>query len=73
MNATTQTNSRPISRRRAMLPALATIARQELGIETVEERGSDRLDFHEVSAMSIRRALEAAYAAGQDAQRRAEA
>ena len=40
------------------------IARDHLGVETLETRGSDRLDFHEVSAEGIRRALLAAYMAG---------
>ena len=38
-------------------------------IETLETRNSDRLDFHDVAVWAIRAALEAAYAAGQAANR----
>ncbi|SRR5258706_5247388 len=41
-----------------------TIAAEILGITTLESRDSDRLDFHEVSAVAVTAALEAAYAAG---------
>lgn len=41
--------------------ALTQIAREELGIETLVERGRDRLDFHEVGVAGLRRALERAY------------
>lgn len=34
------------------------------GIETLETRGRDCLDFHDVSVASLRRIIEAAYAAG---------
>ena len=34
------------------------------GVETLETRNSDRLDFHDVAVWAIRAALEAAYAAG---------
>ncbi|WP_428548460.1 DUF6900 domain-containing protein [Profundibacter sp.] len=43
---------------------LASIAQKPLFIETLEERKSDSLDFHEVSVWGIQAALEAAYAAG---------
>ena len=43
---------------------LARIAQTKLRIETLETRGSDRLDFHDVSVESLREALEAAYNAG---------
>lgn len=46
--------------------AVARIAR-EMGIATLEERRSDRLDFHDVAVWSLRHALEAAYAAGKEA------
>jgi hypothetical protein len=42
----------------------ATIAREELGIETLETRRSDSLDFHAVAVWSVRAALDAAYRAG---------
>ncbi|PQA82728.1 hypothetical protein C5F52_14205 [Limnohabitans sp. TS-CS-82] len=41
------------------------IARQHLGVATLTERHSDRLDFHDVSVLGIRRALQAAFEAGQ--------
>jgi hypothetical protein len=43
---------------------LTGISADILGIETLEERNSDSLDFHEVSVWSIKRALEAAYKTG---------
>jgi hypothetical protein len=42
----------------------ARIARVTLGIETLTPQSSDRLDFHEVSVLELRDALEAAYRAG---------
>ncbi len=41
------------------------IAKQHLGIETLETRKSDALDFHEVSVWGIVQALDAAYRAGR--------
>lgn len=52
------------------IPEIESIARHALGIETLEPRGLDRLDFHDLSVASIRRALEAAYRAGLDARGR---
>ncbi len=46
--------------------ALAKIA-AGFGIETLETRNSDSLDFHDVSTWSISAMLDAAYKAGQDA------
>ena len=43
---------------------IAEIARTTLGIETLETRYADRLDFHDTAVWSIRAALEAAYLAG---------
>lgn len=43
---------------------LEEIALKRLGIGTLEERGMDSLDFHDVSAMSIKLALKDAYVAG---------
>lgn len=45
------------------------IARQHLGIETLETRNSDSLDFHDCGVAGIKAALEAAYRAGQAAPR----
>ena len=44
--------------------AIVEVAAQHLNLDTLDERGSDRLDFHDVSVGSIRAALEAAYTAG---------
>jgi hypothetical protein len=42
------------------------IAREILDLETLETRNMDGLDFHELAVWEIRRALEAAYAAGRE-------
>lgn len=44
--------------------AIVEVALRHLGLNTLDERGSDRLDFHDLSVGSIRAALEAAYTAG---------
>jgi hypothetical protein len=44
---------------------LNQIAADILHIETLKTRGNDRLDFHDLSVMSIREALAAAYEAGR--------
>lgn len=41
------------------------IARQTLGLETLETRNSDQLDFQDLHVASIKAALLAAYQAGQ--------
>ncbi len=46
---------------------LETIAREVLTIPTLEMRGRDALDFHELGVVSIKRALRRAYVAGCDA------
>ena len=48
---------------------LAAIARRVLRIPTLADRGSDRLDFHEVGVHSVREALRLAYQAGRKADR----
>lgn len=48
---------------------LATIAREHLGITTLETRRSDALDFHDLAVWQIQAALEAAYRAGAEAAR----
>lgn len=40
------------------------IAKDILGLETLEDRRSDRLDFHELGVGQLREALQAAYRAG---------
>ena len=42
-----------------------TIAREEMGVATLEPRNRDSLDFHDLSVRSIRAALERAYDAGR--------
>jgi hypothetical protein len=46
--------------------ALSEIATKNLDLETLDTRNSDRLDFHEISVWQIKKALEAAYAAGRE-------
>jgi hypothetical protein len=48
---------------------LTGIARQHLGISTLDTRRSDSLDFHDVAVWSIAAALKAAFDAGADASR----
>jgi len=43
---------------------IAKIAKDHLLIETLEQQGSDRLDFHDLGVWGIRRALEAAHKTG---------
>jgi len=45
---------------------LEAIARQQLGIPTLEIRRSDRLDFHDVSVWNVEAALKAAFDAGSN-------
>ena len=44
------------------------IAEAVLHLETLETRGADRLDFHDLSVWSIKEALYEAYVAGMKAQ-----
>lgn len=46
---------------------IGRIARDILGIETLETRYADALDFHELSVWQVRQALLAAYQAGRRA------
>ena len=50
---------------------LAQIAQQQLGIETLQTRRSDSLDFHDVAVWCVRDALEAAFKAGIEEGRKA--
>lgn len=43
------------------------IAQRILGIDTLETRKSDSLDFHEVAVWTLTEALEAAFEAGRKA------
>ncbi len=49
------------------LPVIADIARRHLGIQTLATANSDAADFHDLAVWNIQAALEAAYAAGQQA------
>jgi hypothetical protein len=53
-------------------PVLAHIAK-EAGVDSLVNRGSDRLDFHEMAVWTIERALEASRSAGAHARREAAA
>jgi hypothetical protein len=44
---------------------LEKIARKHLDIDTLTERKSDDLDFHEISVWNLKKALQAAFEAGQ--------
>ena len=44
---------------------LTEIAKQEFGLDTLETRKSDSLDFHDCAVWEIKAALEAAYEAGK--------
>ena len=46
---------------------LAQIAKERLGLETLETRKSDSLDFHDLAVWTLRAALQAAYQAGHAA------
>ena len=43
---------------------LTLIAQQHLGIETLQTRSSDHLDFHDTAVWCLKDALEAAFKAG---------
>lgn len=59
-------NNTMTKRQEEKLNALLTeIAKEELLVETLENRWSDNLDFYDVSVWGIKRALERAYEAGQ--------
>ncbi len=48
---------------------IKNIASDLLGIETLDTRKSDRLDFHELAVWQIREALKAAFEAGRQTSR----
>ena len=50
---------------------LTQIAQSKLGIETLETRKSDSLDFHDVAVWCLSDALEAAFNAGVEQGRKA--
>lgn len=46
---------------------LTKIAKERCGIETLETRNSDSLDFHDISVWALKEMLEQAYEAGRQA------
>jgi hypothetical protein len=54
----------------AVRKLLSAIAAKELNIETLETRGRDCLDFHDVSVWGVAEALCQAYKAGEAAARK---
>ena len=50
---------------------ISRIAKELLGLDTIETRKSDRLDFSDQAVWQLRAALEAAYNAGKAASRKA--
>ena len=48
-------------------PTLDHIAQTILGLETLDTRNSDRLDFHDLAVWNIKATLQAAFEAGQQA------
>ena len=51
-------------------PTLDHIAQTILGLETLDTRNSDRLDFHDLAVWNIKAALQAAFEAGQEASKK---
>ncbi|HFI0464891.1 TPA: hypothetical protein ACGOY9_000303 [Streptococcus suis] len=45
---------------------LTKIAQEHLNIETLEQRWSDNLDFHDCAVWAIKSALETAFEAGKN-------
>ena len=64
----TSTNQKLTNRHKAFLrqreASISAIAARELGLETLEPRQSDSLDFHELSVWQIKAALQRAWEAG---------
>jgi hypothetical protein len=46
---------------------LLAIAKKHFGVETLDTRKRDSLDFHDIAVWSMRDALEAAFEAGRNA------
>ncbi len=80
-HATDKTVRSLVTRQRRIEKALAgnqdatirLIASDVLGIETLDTRNSDGLDFHDLAVCQVRKALEAAYEAGRRASANARA
>ena len=63
-------NSARVRRGGKMSSAIERIAREILDLETLETQKMDSLDFHDLAVWEIRKALEAAYEAGREAEPR---
>ena len=66
LHAKYQTAAAECDARQRLDQILEQIAQAELQIETLRERKSDSLDFHEISVWGLKRALKAAYDAGRN-------
>ena len=63
MPAKRTTTTKTTSRQRRLAQAEEAV-RQRLGLDTLETRNSDRLDFHDLSVASIREAIRIAFNEG---------
>ncbi len=48
-----------------MKKQIEKIAKEILSLDTLKEQGMDDLDFHDISVVSLKKALEAAFKAGE--------
>ncbi len=60
-------STKPAAKANAMDAEIARIASQILGLETLDTRNSDGLDFSDQAVWTIKSAFEAAYNAGKAA------
>ena len=67
MTTTAKTTKRTKAATDPRAAVVKKVAALYLGIETLEARGRDCVDFYDLSVTSIRRALEEAYEAGRRA------
>jgi hypothetical protein len=58
-----------VSAKQTLDELVSQIASEYLGIETLECRGRDSLDFHDVGVASLKAALKAAFAKGQQTEK----
>ncbi len=70
MTTTTTNPTAPVSAPSERDVIIATIAQSHLGLETLESRRRDHLDFKEHGCVTIRNALRAAFDAGKKSARR---
>ena len=68
MSKHTSTRPRTASAKRVRrMAAAAEAIRQRLGLETLEDRKRDALDFHDISVAAIRDVIDITFTAGWDA------